>query len=642
MELLTAVGGIDDIDTISEEMVKCGCIHAVDSTDIIKQYIKDNDNENIITRYQKSTSYDSLKSKISEVMDILDVKVYDYTPYMQMNMSFDEMSEAISPIYDEAVKYKNDIDRINEYIEIMSTLQNNLNEITDIKYPLYEIRSLKYFKMGIGRVHRQFYNKIEDNIENIPSIIYKLSARKKYITIISFTPLSKISEAYEIFKSLGYEEIVIPEDIGGVPSEIIISLGELIDHNKEIVKQKKDKIKSLNDKWAETIRKCYTITSKYEKMDCLNKGAVNTRNLFYLTGWIPCSDELGMNHKFEEAKDRLLMMFLDEHDVKGLTPPTKLKNNMLIKPFEYLVNMYGTPFYWEIDPTLFISLSYTLLFGAMFGDVGQGLVILLGGIILLLTKRSYSFGGILAGIGLSSAIFGLLYGSVFGMETIIRPMLIKPIDNINTMLTGGIVLGVLLLSIGYALNLVNCFRMRDLEEGLFGREGAAGFLLFLSLLFCAVSLSRYKMLTAPVSAVLILILLLIVMIVLKQPLSRLIAGKKPLYDDSIGNYYVESIFGVIENLLSILSNTISFVRIGAFALNHAGLFIAFSTVSSMIKQKAGSALVMILGNIIIIGLEGLVVLIQCLRLEYYEIFSKFYKGDGIEYDPVCIAKNEKE
>jgi V/A-type H+-transporting ATPase subunit I len=96
---------------------------------------------------------------------------------------------------------------------------------------------------------------------------------------------------------------------------------------------------------------------------------------------------------------------------------------------------------------------------------------------------------------------------------------------------------------------------------------------------------------------------------------------------------VEGIFNLFETFLGMISNTASFIRVGAFALNHVGLFIAFHTLANMIGSTAGNITMFILGNVIVLALEGLVVFIQGLRLFYYELFSKYYTGDGILFTP---------
>jgi V/A-type H+-transporting ATPase subunit I len=129
---------------------------------------------------------------------------------------------------------------------------------------------------------------------------------------------------------------------------------------------------------------------------------------------------------------------------------------------------------------------------------------------------------------------------------------------------------------------------------------------------------------------------LLLLMVFKQPLASRLAHADKLYRESPADYYIEEGFGVIETLLSMMSNTISFIRVGAFALNHVGLYIAFATMGDMMGAAWEDIAVLVIGNVIIIGLEGLIVFIQALRLEYYELFTKYFRGDGVEYLPAKL------
>jgi V/A-type H+-transporting ATPase subunit I len=140
----------------------------------------------------------------------------------------------------------------------------------------------------------------------------------------------------------------------------------------------------------------------------------------------------------------------------------------------------------------------------------------------------------------------------------------------------------------------------------------------------------------PGSAITIILIMLLLLMLFKEPLGHLIKGVRPLCNESKSDYYIEGGFGVVETLLSLFSNTVSFIRVGAFAINHVGLFIAFDTLAGMMSNGVESMMMIIFGNIIIIGLEGLIVFIQGLRLEYYELFSKYFVGTGYEYTPCYI------
>jgi V/A-type H+-transporting ATPase subunit I len=124
--------------------------------------------------------------------------------------------------------------------------------------------------------------------------------------------------------------------------------------------------------------------------------------------------------------------------------------------------------------------------------------------------------------------------------------------------------------------------------------------------------------------------------VIREPLANFIRRKKPLYHETVSAYYIESGFELLETFLGMLSNSISFIRVGAFALNHVGLFMAFHTIAKLLDSAMGEVSMFIIGNLIVIALEGLIVLIQGLRLVYYEMFSKYYTGDGLEFVPVSI------
>jgi len=131
----------------------------------------------------------------------------------------------------------------------------------------------------------------------------------------------------------------------------------------------------------------------------------------------------------------------------------------------------------------------------------------------------------------------------------------------------------------------------------------------------------------------ILAVVLIFLVLFREPIANTIRHRK-LYDTTAGDYYVEAGFGLFEMLLGMLSNTLSFIRVGAFALTHVGLFMAFETLAKMVGGGFGGIIVLLIGNILIIVLEGLIDFIQCLRLQFYELFSKYYTGDGNEFMPL--------
>lgn len=643
MEMINAVGQLDDINMIADEMVKCGCIHVVNSLQDIRHhsFSENSGIPDFIRPYKSNSEYVKVKDQIERIMKVLGLDRTVKKMYIEENASLEDISRNIKPIFDEALKYKNMLDRSEDDLSKLRELYENIANIKGLRFALSELRDLKFFDFRIGKIRKNYYIKLKENIENIPSIIYRVSTRFDYVVIIAFTPRPSVPEVEDILKSLGFEEIYIPKRVRGKPEDIIEKLNELVEERNKKIDRIKGEILSLKQKYGQLIEQYFSIMEKYERAQGINNEAACTDYVFCISGWVPASAKEGLNKGLKKIEGKMVVAYRKQEEVKNEIPPTKLRNNRFARPFELFVNMYGIPGYNEVDPTSLVAISYVIMFGAMFGDVGQGLVLLCVGLYLSIARGMHDFGGILTRIGVSSMVFGFLYGSVFGSEEIMHPLLIHPLENINTMLFGGVVLGIILSTISYIYNFINSARHREIEEGLFGGEGLAGFLLYWTLIICGLNIYRHGNLSLPIPLIAGLIALLIILMVIKQPLARYIEGKRPLYRVSRGDYYVESFFGVIENLLGMLSKTISFVRLGAFALNHVGLFIAFATVAEMVNNKAGSIAVNIIGNIIIIGLEGLVVFIQGLRLQYYELFSRFYRGDGVEYKPVCLSFKEE-
>ena len=328
--------------------------------------------------------------------------------------------------------------------------------------------------------------------------------------------------------------------------------------------------------------------------------------------------------------------------------PTKLKNNWFCRPFESFVRMYGVPDYAGIDPTPFFAITYTLLFGIMFGDLGQGLVIALLGWFLAKFKNM-DFGRILERIGISSAIFGVAYGSVFGLEDVLTPMYRalgfadKPIhvmaaDTTSMLLLGAIGIGVVFIVISIIMNIILGFRSRDWGKALFSNNGIAGLVFYLALLVgLALKLTGGpNLFTAPY--IWGLIVLPVVLMFLQVPLGQIMRHRSPKPEEGIGSFIIDSFFELFDIVLSYVTNTMSFLRVGGFIISHAGMMAVVLTLTEMM-HGAGSVAVMIFGNVFVMCLEGFIVGIQVLRLEFYEMFGHYFEGQGTPYEPLKLANN---
>lgn len=411
-------------------------------------------------------------------------------------------------------------------------------------------------------------------------------------------------------------------------SDDLETIDRKLEETDKEIKELEEKIEAIKNKNEDLIEEIPHTIEYYEKSSEIKDKMAKGDKYFYVSGWVPESkvdDFKNLEEKYDKTKVNI------NNRSYSSKPPTKLKNNILFRPFEFLVNMYGAPNYNEIDPTPFFAITYLLLYGMMFGDLGQGLVFVL--LSFYVDKINKTFGGLVRRIGISSSIFGLMYGSFFGIETLIPTLLIKPFDNIMTVLIASVAFGVILMVISYIIGIFNKVKKQDnIEEGIFGKEGLAGLMMMISFILIILNIVGKSPIPMPVA--IIILVLSIVMIIFKQPLARRIEGDYPLYDSSKGDYYVESSFSIVEALLSVFSNLVSFTRVGAFAINHVGLYMAFEVMAKLAGGGIIGIIILILGNILIIGLEGMIVFIQGLRLEFYEMFSKYYEGNGRKFRPI--------
>lgn len=654
MEMMNLIGYIDELDKVSMEVVRQGSVHIVNALNEINQnnftIMTSEQNTNalmdlyFIKPYTIANDYSSVSDKLNQLMDIFGIQKKVKKKHVMGSFEYEGIFNNTEYVYKQVLECCIQLNKIKEEQKKTREFQEDMDHIKGIKLDFDVLKHLNFFSFKIGKLSKENYDKLKNNIENVSSIIYEVNSIPGYQVIISLTPRDLEVEVERIFRSLNYEELAIPYDFGGTPADIIKKLDEKIREHNEHIKKFEDRMLELKNEFATFIDESYSRIRLYEKIQSINSEVACTKEFFYMAGWVPVSQKENLQKRLAGFGDGLILVFKPESEVsRSIVPPTSLKNNWLVRPFESLVRMYGTPSYNELDPTSFVAISYMVMFGSMFGDIGQGFIFLLAGMLLSLKMHRPNFGGILSRIGLSSMVFGALFGSVFGNEEIFEPLLFHPMENISTVLLGGVVIGIVFTTVGFIYSLINAIKRRDIEDGVFGKDGLVGLLFYWITLLTALEIYKQGNTRIPLLAIIITLCMLLGLMVLKQPVANLLSGRKPLYHEPVQDYYIESGFGVLETLLSMLSNTISFIRVGAFALNHVGLFVAFATIAHMMKNSTGSVAVMVLGNIIIIGLEGLIVFIQGLRLEYYELFSKYYNGEGIEYNPIRLlytSKNE--
>ena len=518
-----------------------------------------------------------------------------------------------------------------------------------LQYDINKILDFRFIKFRFGRIpHEHFSAFSKYVIENNEAIFIECDSDGDYVWGVYFLPASQKDQTDAIYSSLHFERVYIPDEYQGTPVEAYEQIKEKIADLSRSVELISNNILSILENNQEDLFAAYkTLSTLNETFDVRKLAACTKENnqVFYiLCGWMGKSDF----EKFEKeaSKDADLLYFVDD-DFKErfATTPTRLKNPKFFKPFELLLRMYGIPAYNEFDPTIFVAISYAFIFGVMFGDVGQGLFLVVGGFLLYKFKKM-DLAAVVSFAGVFSTIFGFLFGSIFGFENVIDALWLHPmkhmtqiplIGNLNTVFIVTIAFGMGLTLLTMIFHIINGIKAKDMESIFFDANGVAGLVFYGALVLCIVLYMTGNPLPATIVLVVMFVIPLI-MIAFKEPIMAAIEKKAEIFPKEKGMFFVQTFFELFEIMLSYFSNTLSFVRIGAFAVSHAAMMEVVLMLAGAENGGSPNWLVVVLGNLFVCGMEGLIVGIQVLRLEYYELFSRFYKGTGKVFKPFFVKK----
>lgn len=338
-----------------------------------------------------------------------------------------------------------------------------------------------------------------------------------------------------------------------------------------------------------------------------------SENFAWVTGWTSDLDDRQLSASLERANVHSIIHF--PAAPREINAPMVMQNPKWAQPFEVFARMLGTPGAGEADPSRLLAFLVPLLFGYMFGDVGHGLVLVVVGSLL---QRRWPLLRILVANGVAAMLFGLVFGSVFGREDIIPALWLHPMEQPLPVLLVPLAGGVVVLLLGLTLNAVESWWRGNLRGWL--RVEAAIMLLYL----------------AVIATVWIPQAWYVVIIALAWYFSGSLLAQRhmPL------NTLLGAAGLLLENLFQLIVNTISFVRVGAFALAHAGLSLAFETLAQAAGNRVVTIIVLLAGNLVVILLEGLVVTVQTTRLILFEFFIRFLRGTGRTFRPLTVPPEE--
>lgn len=600
--------------------------------------------------------------QVRAALDLPDLDGYKVSVPLPSDADFESATKIIDSVED---IHKKELTAADEEKRAVSAYKEAL-AFANLKVSYSDLESLSFLTLRIGKIYPE---KIDDLRARLGSrgIIVKLGDDDSRILAAS-SKKARFALDGEL-KEAGFTELQVPKDFKGIPDEVLLTL----ERNKTEAAAALEEIQTERRNFAEThkdelyrLLQIYSIGSQIYSVE---NSLESTEFVYRITGWIPAF----LIRKVMKDLDELtqsragIREFLPTEVPSVISGqekvPVQVKHGKIVSNFERMIFSYGSPLYGTIDPTPFVALFFTVLFGIMFGDAGQGLCFLIIGILCCLKKIKISgwekFGGIFCCIGISSTIMGLLTGEFFANETLLRPFALwvtglfgTPHAPILHMMPSSdpasitrmfaffgftISIGFIINSCGLIINIINQFSLRRIGKALFGKTGISGAVFFWYVIIFAVRVALFK--HAPAAYDWVIISVSLFLTACSEIFQRLVDGERPILENGLFSAVIGAVVEIIEVISSYLSNTVSFVRVGAFALAHAVLGYIINTFVEL-APGAGGIAVAILGNAIVVVLEGMIVAIQVVRLQYYEFFSKFFSETGREFKPFSFVYKE--
>lgn len=643
IKILSVIGRMSELDGVTVALGKSGIFHP----DNAMSFYSDTSE---FTPLNEENPYsealhaleDTMKS-IGRQVDLLGVRtvekiapeVRDWRSYVKdLSSSVKKLLEERNECDRQIAEDGREIEKISHFVGL------NLN--------LDELRECRFIKIRFGSLPKESYQKLMEYKKDPYVVFFPGSQDDEHLWGMYCAPVDRIAEVDRIFSGLYFERTHLNRLSGTTES----AMTDLLKKREEETQRFSELSRTIDELWEkekQTVQNVYSWLSEEYVFFNIRRYAARYGDNFILTGWIPADGESDVKSRLDRFESvQCTFDGAEDPNVLMHSPPVRLKNRKLFRPFEYFVGIYGLPSYNEVDPTALVAITYIMLFGIMFADLGQGLCISLVGAFMW-KKRGMALGKALIPCGISSSLFGLLFGSVFGFEHALDPLYRglfglpgKPVSvmepqTTNQIIYSAVALGICLVVVAILMNIYSSLRRKKYTEGLFGPNGLAGLIFYCSIVFGFGGQMLFGWKLVSTAYVVCLIVLPVAVMFFRGILGGLAEARSDWRPESWGDFVMQNFFEVFEFLLSFLTNTVSFIRVGAFVLVHAGMMMVVFMLAEM-SSGVGYVLVILCGNVFVIALEGLLVGIQALRLEFYEMFSRFFEGEGRPFTPVVVRQ----
>lgn len=648
-----------DVDRATQETIRSGLVHLVSVTDLEPWADQEGLKTVSAEESQDSAELEGLARGVAEKLGFGPEIVSEelaFQPFdpQQARQKLDDIRREVASVISAKVAAEEKLRSLQQtQTQVHHDVWSKLGVDLRSRYTLLELVA--------GRLPEKNVDTLKRLLSEVPNVVLTFppagtGEERDSIAVMVITLKRDRDALNRAVEQVGLERAPVPEERPPLSEEMMAQLHKRIEEAEKELSHAQDAVEQCKNKHFPVLREILS----QARLQSLSRQAKSrfrkTARTCLISGWTPRNARDTVVETLKQAcQDRCL---IEEEDAEQILSarrgevdiPILFENPRLLKPFEMLVSNYGRPDYDSVEPTFIVAPTFLLMFGVMFGDVGQGFVMALLGALVARTKKINEgvrrIGELFVWCGVSAALFGFLYGSVFGITDLLPYRGYEPMENITAFLKFALRFGVGMISLGMGFNVLAAILRKEWAAGFLDWSGLMGLAFYWLLVLTVIQLFAGKSVSGAVVTVLIALPLLAA--VLRGPLEKLIRraarlpggygqGSPQAAEPSMGSSFGHMLETFIESLITLFTNTLSFLRIAAFAIAHAGLFIAVFSLADVLKGVAGLPIaVHLLGNALMIGLEGLVVCVQALRLEYYEFFGKFFRTGGTEFAPVRL------
>ena len=338
---------------------------------------------------------DNLKPfvEINPYRDALN-KAIQFTGYLQNadevepdeSLSLQEMFKVVRMANSDYMEMQDKKENLKSRIEELRKRQQIVAPFKPLDCELDEILHYKYIAYRFGRIPAEYYHKMEKYLlDDLDAIFVEGERDESHVYGAYFVSPGEAQKVDAVFRSLHFEKMELPGDLQGTPmDEYRMLVREIYDSGQEIEALDRKTGEMLSARAPQLIaarNRLEELANNFDVRKMAARMEDHKQDYYILCGWM-ADDDVEMFLEETRYDDKIFVVVEDDHSTYFGEPPTKLKNPKIFKPFEMFIRMYGLPSHNEMDPTIIVSLTYSLIFGIMFGDVGQGLLLFIGGSLI--------------------------------------------------------------------------------------------------------------------------------------------------------------------------------------------------------------------------------------------------------------------